>query len=158
MAKRIASYGLNMSENREFERVELRLARVGGDLWPALEAAQYTRVINHDKPANEQERLTLEAFLSSFSSYTESWEKTAPEDQAAALKTLDHWLDQLKQAGLFVHWGAIACAMMGSGGEPSVLPMAILNIGRDGSEQAVLRIPRNVFLPAPGPESRGGDE
>ena len=140
-----------MSPESEFERVELRLARAGGDLWPALEAAQYARVINHDEPANEEERQSLEAFLSSFSSYIEAWEQTAAEDQAAALKTLDHWLGQLRQAGLFVHWGAIACAMMGSGGEPSVLPMAILNVGRDSSEQATLRIPKNVLLPTPDP-------
>ena len=141
-----------MSPESEFERVELRLARAGGDLWPALEAAQYARVINHDKPANEQERLILEAFLGSFSSYTESWEKTAPEDQAAALKTLDHWLEQLRQAGLFVHWGAVACAVMGSGGDPAVLPVAILNIGPESGEQATLRIPKNVLLPTPGPK------
>jgi len=112
------------------ETVELRLALKGTELWPAVEAAQFGRVIIHDEPGNEDETRALHDFVEAFSAVTESWERTPIENRGAFLGILGDHVKTLEGLGLFIHWGCIERRLAAPGSDGVRVTLAIISVDR----------------------------
>jgi hypothetical protein len=113
-----------------YQRLELRLAKAGGDLRAAIEAAQFARVIHHEKPVDMVEEQAIAGFVGTFAAGPESWEGLAAAERAALLARLSDDLEALENCALFVHWGTTGQDVMGAGRRPVRLPLAVLTISR----------------------------
>jgi hypothetical protein len=112
------------------DAVELRRALKGTDLWPAVEAAQFGRVVIHDEPGNEDETRALQDFVEAFSGVTESWERTPIENRGAFLEVLGGHVKTLEGLGLFVHWGCIERRLATPGSDGAQITLAIISVDR----------------------------
>lgn len=112
------------------DTVELSLALKGTELWPAIEAAQFGRVIVHDEPSGEGETRALDDFVEAFSSVTESWEDTPIENRSAFLEILGNRVKALEGLGWFVHWGCIERGLAAPGSDDVQITLAIISVDR----------------------------
>lgn len=122
-----------MSQHSETDQagdaqVTLRVATRGADLFMAVEAAQYARLIDPVEPADPDQTREIEAFLALFCDCAETWDEKAPMEQTAALGRLDHRIDGLETAGLQVHWAVPERNFITQQGEAVTLPIALLKI------------------------------
>ena len=130
--------------------VELHLAETGTELRPAVEAAQYARLISHDPPANAAEEQAVARFADAFAACAESWEELEPIRRAGALAGLSAALEALERCGLFVHWAALERRIAGSSGVVR-MPLALLTIGRTNLPIAHVQLPGELEVdPHPG--------
>lgn len=121
--------------------IELRRARRGQDLWTAIEAAQYARIVEHDTPQSEAEAERLRDLVGFFSDCAEAWEEKSAADQTVALERLGSHLASLEEDGLFAYWGVVERRFETSEGEPVALPVAILAVLRDGRPAVTVDLP-----------------
>jgi hypothetical protein len=128
-------------------RVELRLAEAGGDLLPAIEAAQFARLVDQPEDADEREAAAVAALVETFAGAAEAWDDLAAAGRNALLDSLGAQLEELERVGLFVHWGRVAL-MLGEAAGGRALPLAILSIGRAGAPTVEATIPGAVALDA----------
>ena len=112
------------------DTVELRLALKGTELWPAVEAAQFARVVVHDEPVNEVETRAVHDFVEAFSAVTESWERTPIENRGAFLEILGDHVKTLDGLGLFVHWGCVERRLAAPGSDGVRVTLAIISVDR----------------------------
>jgi hypothetical protein len=127
------------------QTIELRLAETGSELWPAVEAAQYARLISHDPPASAGEEEVTARFVEAFGSCAETWEELEPMRRSGALAGLSAQLDALHRHGLFVHWAALDARIAGSGA-PASMPLAVLTISRTELPTARVQLPRELEI------------
>ena len=128
-----------MSKPRD-QTIELKLAETGTELWPAVEAAQYARLINHEPPASAAEQAAVTRFVEAFAGCAETWEDLQAERRAGALAGLSAQLEALQRCGLFVHWAAID-AGIAEAGRRVTMPLAVLTISRSDLPEARVRLP-----------------
>ena len=126
------------------QTIELRLAETGTELWPAVEAAQYARLINHEPPASADDERAIVRFLEAFAECAEAWEDLEPLRRTGLLTGLSARLDALQRCGLFVHWAAIDGARA-----PVSMPLAVLTISRVDLPTARMQLPSRLEV---GPE------
>ena len=139
-----------MSKPRD-QTVELQLAETGTELWPAVEAAQYARLINHDPPASAAESEAITRLVEAFAECAETWAELQAERRAGALAGLSAQLEALQRCGLFVHWAAID-AGIADAGRRVTMPLAVLTISRSNLPEARVRLPDElVVTPEGGP-------
>lgn len=119
--------------------VELRLAARGVDLWPAIEAAQYARIVLHDEPRSSAEREAIDSFVRDFARYTESWEEIPHAHRSAVLAELEQHLQTLRGCGLFVHWGTAERHV-----SAAPLPLAIITIRRLSLPTTEIALPADL--------------
>jgi hypothetical protein len=119
--------------------IELQLAETGMELRPAVEAAQYARVIDHAAPASVAEEEALTRFLEAFSTCAEAWEELQIVRRTSALAGLSAQLEALQQCGLYVHWAAISARLAAAGGRVT-LPLAVLTISRSNLPEARVQL------------------
>jgi hypothetical protein len=122
------------------QTIELKLAETGTELWPAVEAAQYARLINHEPPASAAEDEAITRFIEAFAGCAETWEDLQAERRAGALAGLSAQLEALQRCGLFVHWAAIDAGIAEAGGRVT-MPLAVLTISRTNLPEARVRLP-----------------
>jgi hypothetical protein len=122
------------------QTIELKLAETGTELWPAVEAAQYARLINHEPPASAAEEAAITRFVEAFTACAETWEHLQAERRAGALAGLSAQLEGLQRCGLFVHWAAIE-AGIAEAGRRVTMPLAVVTIGRTDLPEARVRLP-----------------
>jgi hypothetical protein len=122
------------------QTLELKLAETGTELWPAVEAAQFARLINHEPPASAAEEVAITRFVEAFAGCAETWEDLQAERRAGALAGLSAQLDALQRYGLFVHWAAID-AGIAEAGRRVTMPLAVLTISRTDLPEARVRLP-----------------
>ena len=121
------------------------------ELRPAVEAAQYARVIDHAAPASVAEEAALTRFLEAFCACAETWEELQVVRRSGALAGLSDRLDALQRCGLYVHWAAIDARLAGAGGRVT-LPLAVLTISRSNLAEAQVRLPDELEIaPQGGP-------
>jgi hypothetical protein len=131
--------------------IELQLAETGMELRPAVEAAQYARVIDHAAPASVAEEEALTRFLEAFSTCAEAWEELQVVRRTSALAGLSAQLEALQQCGLYVHWAAISARLAAAGGRVT-LPLAVLTISRSNLPEARVQLPDQLEIaPEGGP-------
>jgi hypothetical protein len=135
------------------QTVELRLAETGAELWPAVEAAQYARLISHEPPAGAGQERAIARFVEAFVGCAETWEELEPMRRSGALAGLGAQLDALQRHGLFVHWAALEAGIAGSGGAVR-MPLAILTIGPSDLPSARVQLPGELEVdPQGGPQA-----
>jgi hypothetical protein len=139
-----------VSEPRN-QTIELRLAETGSELGPAIEAAQYARVISHDPAPDAAEEAAIARFISVFVDCAETWEDLEAVRRIGALAGLSAQLEALQGRGLFVHWGAIAAGMT-QAGRPVRMPLAVLTISRSDLPTTRVLLPGDLAVtPESGP-------
>ena len=122
------------------QTIELRLAETGTELWPAVEAAQYARLISFDPPARADRGQAIARFVAAFAACAETWEALEPMARSGALAGLSARLEALQRCDLFVHWAAIERGIAGSGGSVP-MPIAVLTISETDVPTARLQLP-----------------
>jgi hypothetical protein len=125
---------------RRHQTVELRLAETGAELRPAVEAAQYARVISFEPPKRADRGQAIARFVEAFTACTETWEALEPMARPGALAGLGARLDALQRCDLFVHWAALERGIAGSGGSVR-MPIAVLTISETDLPTARLQLP-----------------
>ena len=139
-----------MSKPRN-QTIDLQLAETGTELWPAVEAAQYARLINHEPPASAAEDEAITRLVQAFAECAETWEELQAERRAGALAGLSAQLEALQRCGLFVHWAAID-AGIAEAGRRVTMPLAVLTISRSNLPEARVRLPDELQVtPEGGP-------
>ena len=139
-----------MSEPRH-QTIELRLAETGSELGPAIEAAQYARVISHDPGPAAAEEEAIARFVRAFVDCAETWEELDAVDRIGALAGLSDQLEVLQRHGLFVHWAAIA-AGIAEAGRRLQMPLGVLTISRSDIPTARVRLSGDLAVtPESGP-------
>lgn len=118
-----------MAEPRS-ETIELRRAASGHDLWSAVEAAQYARLVEHDEPRTDAEAARMRDLLGLFSECAEQWEGKSASDQTLALEQLGSRLTALERLNVSVYWAVIDRKVLTAEGDPVDLPVAVLAIAR----------------------------
>lgn len=126
------------SRTRTFE---LRRADGGPDLWVAVEAAQYARVVDHVAPRTDAEAARMQDLIGFFLECSEAWDGKTAADQTLALERLGTRLAALAELQLFVYWAVVQGKCRTAQGKPVELPMAILTIARDGRPTISVRLP-----------------
>ena len=133
-----------------YEAVELRLAEAGTELWQAVEAAQYARVIQPAEPESDAEADAMAQFVETFSDCTERWESMAAAERHALLARLGGQLEDLERCGLFVHWGTVARRFSAPGEGAVELPLAIVTISRTAGPTARMLLPADLGIGSEG--------
>ncbi len=124
--------------------VELSLAESGGELTPALEAAQYARFIKPEEPESEAEAQAVGAFIDAFASGTEIWEQGTPSSRTGVLAQLSARIEELERCGLFVHAAAVQLDFALEPGQMLRLPVAIVTITRSNLPRGVVMVPSEI--------------
>jgi hypothetical protein len=133
------------------QTIELRLAETGSELAPAIEAAQYARVISHAPAPAAAEEQAIARFVAAFVDCAESWDDLEPVRRMGAIAGLSAQLDALQRRGLFVHWAAID-AGIAEGGRRMRMPLAVLTISRSDLPTARVLLPGDLAVtPESGP-------
>lgn len=133
-----------MSEE-SFETVELQLASAASDLVPALEAAQYGRLIQPEDPEDEQQADAMTAFVEAFAACTEAWEAGAGGDERRrALGQLETRMEGLEAIGLRVHAGTTRIELTQPGQAAVPMPVAILTITSSSLPVTTVLVPTDL--------------
>jgi hypothetical protein len=121
--------------------LELRRAESGHDLWVAIEASQYARLIDYDKPRTDLEAAWMKDLIDLFTECSEHWERRSALDQKVALEQLGNRLTALGEVGLFVYSGITQRRFDTDEAEPIDLPVAVLIIRRDDQPTFTVKLP-----------------
>ena len=139
-----------MSEPRH-QTIELRLADTGSELGPAIEAAQYARVISHDPAPGAAAEQAIARFIATFIDCAETWDNLEAVRRMGALAGLGAQLEALQRRGLFVHWAAIEAGIAEAGGRVR-MPLAVLTVSRSDLPTAPFQLPGELEVtPESGP-------
>ena len=127
-----------------YSPVTLSLARTSIDLWPALEAAQFARLVNRDPPTGEAQASAMQTFIAIFTELAESWDSVPVASRMPTLEGIDRYLVRMRDNGIHVHAAAAACAFTAPGATPQSLPLAVLNLGGARSPELTLMVPHAI--------------
>jgi hypothetical protein len=130
--------------------VELRLAETGSELVPAIEAAQYARLIEPGEPDDAAQEKALAGFVEAFSDCAEAWESLSAPERAMRLARLSAQLEALERCGLFVHWATVTRRFTASGQRTVDLPLAVVTISRTGGPTLRILLPDEMVLGSEG--------
>lgn len=131
--------------------IELRLAETGSELWSAIEAAQYARLISHDPAPGAADEQAIERFVAAFVECAETWEELEAVRRMGAVAGLSAQLEVLQRQGLFVHWAAVE-AGIAEAGQRVRMPLAVVTISRSDLPTVEVRLPGELEItPEGGP-------
>lgn len=134
------------SDGESYETVELQIAARGADLWLALEAAQYARMLIREEPESGDQADAVEAFAEAFAGYTENWEDNTAQNSSAVLEALGAHLDTLRGQGLQVHWAIVQHSYESADADVTTIPLAIISVTPDLSPTIQLAMPDNLDI------------
>ena len=132
-----------MSEG-SYERIELGRVRSGVDLWPAIEAAQYGHVFDHDEPRTKPEREAISTFAQAFARWVEEWEQRPREVQSSILDELGRQLAALAREGLSLYGTTIEREVETEAGERVRMPIALLRISSSEAPAEKILLPTDT--------------
>jgi hypothetical protein len=127
------SAAMTSSKDTCYETIELCRAVKASDLWSAIEAAQFGRVINRDEPESPAEEQALGELLVRLDQVIEHWEESALQNKAPLLQTLQEGLAELAELGFSVYWGCVERSVRRPRGQPLSLPVAVIAISRSAA-------------------------
>lgn len=134
------------ANGESFETVELQIAARGADLWLALEAAQYARMLIREEPKSSRQHDVVEAFAEAFAGYTENWEDNTAQNSSAVLEALGAHLDTLRGQGLQVHWAIVEHSYETADADITTIPLAIISVTPDSSPTIQLAMPEDLDI------------
>lgn len=123
------------------EPVELVRARRGSDLWSAIEAAQSSRVVIHDEPADPAEEEAIARFAGALDRAVEAWTHESLQNKAPLLSLIDDGLAGLTPHGLSLYWGCVERRIMLSDGNDMPMKVAVIAVGRSSAPTRLLEMP-----------------
>ncbi len=123
--------------------VALTRAPTGTALWPAIEAAQYARMVDFEPPRSGEERAAVDAFLDAFGRCAEDWEAVPDQNKTALFTALDGHLSALARIGLHVHAGTTQRDFDLDDGSVA-LPVAVVRVGHDADDVVHVRMPHTL--------------
>lgn len=123
------------------DTIALQRANSGYDLWAAIEAAQYARLVEHDEPRTAMEAKRLGNLIGVFSDCAEGWEGKSAADQSVALEQLGTRLAELGTLGLHAYWAVAERPFETADGERIALPVAILAVLRADRSSVTVELP-----------------
>lgn len=126
------------------QQITLRRVESGLDLWPAIEAAQYGHVLDHDEPRGAAERDAISAFARSFARWVEEWEQRPQEVQSGILEELGRQLVRLADDGLSLFGATIEREVETEAGARARMPIALLRISRSKAAEEKLSLPAEI--------------
>jgi hypothetical protein len=145
------SHGTGAVSAPRHQTIELRLAETGSELTPAIEAAQYARVISHDPASGAAEQQAIARFVAAFVECAETWQDLEAVRRMGVLAGLSAQLEALQRRGLFVHWAAIE-AGIAEAGRRVRMPLAVLTVSRSDLPTANVQLPGELEVtPQSGP-------
>lgn len=130
--------------SEEFQVIRLQRADQAADLWSAIEAAQYGRILHQEDAEKADDPAPLGTFLGLLSEVVEVWEEVTPESQIALLQKLDAPLSALQRLGHQVHWGLIRRTVGLAGGGAVEIPLAVFRVSRDLDTSLEVALPSNL--------------
>lgn len=140
------------------ERITTRRAVLGRDLWTAIEAAQFARIILCEEPRTDAERDVQAAFVDTLTRHVEDWEETAPLAQATALEGIGRCLVDLERVGFRVHW-CVTERMMPDDDEADEpdepdephrpMPLAVVIVDRTDDAELTVELPLDLDMVDP---------
>lgn len=136
-------------EEPDFETVELMRAERGSDLWSAIEAAQSSRVLAHDKVSGEEEENALVVLGDALDRVVEAWDEEALQNKAPLLGILDDGLAALTPHGLSLYWGCVERSLTTDEGEVVPMQVAVIAISHSSAPTQRVAVP-HVFDGADG--------
>jgi hypothetical protein len=128
------------------QRITTRRAAQGRDLWIAIEAAQYARVIFCEEPRTDAERDVQTAFVDTLTRHLEAWAETPPLGQATALEAVNQRLADLDRLGFRVHWGVAERHVDDADALEETMPLAVLIVDRDDSAELTVDLPLDLDM------------
>jgi hypothetical protein len=123
------------------ETIELCRADSGHDLWAAIEAAQYARLIDYDEPRTDEEASRMSDLIGLFAECAEQWERQDTSGQQLALEQLGIRLAALGEVGLFVYSTITQRRVETDEGGPVELPVAVLLVRREDRPAIAVELP-----------------
>ena len=132
----------------EATSVTLELSRADGapDLWPAIEAAQYARIIDHETPRTDAEASAMADLVGFFSDCSEQWEQQSASEQKTALEQMGNRLTALRELGLFVYSGTTQIRVDTAEGATTALPLVVLIIRREYHQTIDITLPMSAGI------------
>ena len=128
------------------ESLELQRAHGGSDLWVALEAAQYAKLVDHDDPLTGKESERMLALVGFFEDCSENWEQRTVSDQTIALEQLGCRVEALREIDLHVYSAVARLGIETAVRKTIHIPLAVLNISRQDYPSITVMLPRAVDL------------
>ena len=128
------------------ERITTRRAALGQDLWIAIEAAQFARVILCEEPRTDAERDVQTAFVDMLTRHVEDWEQTPPTAQATALESVGRKLEDLDRVGFRVHWAVTERFVDDEDAPDETMPMAVLIVDRTDAAELTVDLPLDLDM------------
>lgn len=122
------------------QTIELRLAETGSELRPAIEAAQYARLISHEPAPGAADEQAIQRFVAAFTDCAENWDQLESVRRMGAIAGLTAQLEALQRRGLYVHWAAVE-AGIAEGGQRVRMPLAVLTISRSDLPTTEVQLP-----------------
>ena len=122
--------------------LKLHRAENGHDLWTALEASQYAKLIEHDEPLSTTEAGRMRDLIGFFSSCAEDWENRSASDQSLALEQLGIRLTALQELELHVYSAITKARFDTADGAAVHLPLAVVTILHDDRSTILVTVPR----------------
>lgn len=126
------------------EPVELVRADSGMDLWAAVEAAQFARILRAEQPESEREVDAMRGFLEALAGCIEGWDTTPLENKSRVLQDLGAQLEHLESEGLGVHWCTLEREVHATDERQVRLPVAVVVVGRSRERTATTLIPMSL--------------
>lgn len=141
------------------EAVELVRARRGSDLWSAIEAAQSSRVMVHDEPADAAEEEAMMRLAGALDRAVEAWEHEALQNKAPLLSLIDDSLAALAPLGLSLYWGCVERKIVLSDGNDVPMKVAVIAVSRSSAPARRVEMPLVLdAADAEGAADEGGGE
>ncbi len=134
-----------MSEKRT-EPLELTRVDGGADLWVAIEAAQYAKLVEHDSPLSHLEAARMQNLLGLFEDCSEDWESKTTHDQTMALEQLGCRLSALREVRLHVYSAVTKMGFETPAEQLVQMPLAVLNIRRALKPSITVLLPSALDL------------
>lgn len=126
------------------ETIELLRAESGHDLWAAIEAAQYARLIDYDEPQSDEETSRMAELIGLFADCSEQWEQQDTAGQKLSLEQLGVRVAALAEVGLFVYSGIAQRLVSTDEGDQVELPVAVLIVRRDDYQVIAVTLPATM--------------
>jgi hypothetical protein len=128
--------------------VALALAETGNDLGPAVDAAQYGRIVQCPESVIAKEAHAIARFLDDFTDCTRGLNETEGRARQARLASLGLHLVTLEACELFVHWAVVERELTMLERPNLRLPVAVISIDRSAAPSVQLRLPQTLACAA----------
>ncbi len=129
--------------------IEIELAVRGTQLWTAMEAAQYGRVIHADHATRAAAQGPIDAFIAEFAGRVETWARLNASYRMAALRQMDDVIDALNQDGTYVYSTSVERLLATPGCSALPLPIAVLYFDLARQPTACVSLPRLATVDLP---------